>query len=333
MSEDYKVIYQKDLEEEDINSYFNNIKEKNVKLYDCIMENLRKENSLGIREDILKYISGHISEFKDSQEYAFNIASLICNVKITTDYLEWVNYYFQNIDLIKISDFMIVFSEAVEKDIPLAEIKKFFSEEEKDELRIYDMVMSYTPSEASSDSSEEVPTADATEVKSESVPGENRELATVADSKEETVNDNDPGMASMFDNLLTVMTYRNKNTDESVIGVQENINKILAKFQIASTEMTTYCTSIIREWERDKEEIEHLTALNKIQQEILGNQQNKINELRNDIIRLNERIQAAEKSEMQRDAIRQKISELDTLASDMSRPTGNEHSFLGRFLK
>lgn len=67
-----------------------------------------------------------------------------------------------------------------------------------------------------------------------------------------------------------------------------------------------------------REENERLNALLTIQQRVLSGQQDKINELRMQIDNLNSRIQNAEKKEMRRKAIDQKISELQNL-------TVNEH--------
>ena len=72
---------------------------------------------------------------------------------------------------------------------------------------------------------------------------------------------------------------------------------------------------MVREWEGDKEEIERLSALNKIQQKVLSNQQQRINELQGKIKMQENRIRDAEKSEMQRAAIQQKITELGSLAA------------------
>jgi dsDNA-specific endonuclease/ATPase MutS2 len=113
--------------------------------------------------------------------------------------------------------------------------------------------------------------------------------------------------------------------------VQDNINAILAKFQVTVSELTSYATNIVRDWEKDKEEIERLKALNEIQQKVISNQQTKINEMRNQLVRTNEKLQAVKLSEMKSEAIKQKISELDSLASEIAHPFDPSMNLLETF--
>ena len=122
-------------------------------------------------------------------------------------------------------------------------------------------------------------------------------------------------MEEMFENLLVAMSHGNKTMDMSVIRVQEEFNKIVAKLQVDLTELTSYVTQVVREWEGDKEEIGRLNALTKIQQKVMSNQQQRINELQGKILRQENRIREAEKFEMQQAAIQRKITELGSLAA------------------
>lgn len=310
-----KILYLKDTKEEKVESLLNNIAQENANLYDCIVENLRKENTFGIREDVLQYTSDHIQNFRKDQEYAFNISSLMFNVKITPEHLGWINTYFSEINKIKLDDFMIVFSEAVEKDIPLVRIEEFFSEE-TDELKVYEKIVSYEEEQPESKPENTESSGDDETLEVAALP----EDVEITKTEGHKVEDNSPtkqqeAMTEMFDNLLTAMTYREKGDNESVLAVQDNLNKIIAKFQVAATELATYSTVIIRDWEKDKEEIRRLKVLHEIHQKLMASQQYKINEQRNEIISLKKRISIAEKSEMQRDAIKQKISDLDNLVN------------------
>lgn len=324
MNGNFRILYLKDIKEENVEALLNNIAQENANLHDCIVENLRKENTFGIRNDVLQYTSEHISDFRKDQEYAFNIASLMFNVKISPDHLDWINTYFAEINKIKLDDFMIVFSEAVEKDIPLNKIKEYFSEE-TDELKVYEKIISYKEELSETNAEEAEHNENALEVAAKP------EDVEVTKTEEQKVEDTSPtqqqeAMTEMFDNLLTAMTYREKGDNESVLKVQDDLNKIIAKFQVAATELATYATVIIRDWEKDKEEIRRLKALHEIQQKLMGSQQYKINEQRNEIISLKKRISIAEKSEMQRDAIKQKISDLDSLVN--SCLSLDDHPFL-----
>lgn len=60
----------------------------------------------------------------------------------------------------------------------------------------------------------------------------------------------------------------------------------------------------------------------------MSSQQNKINEMRGEIVRLNTRIQNAERTEMRREAINQKISELQSLTLNERKDSENAYSYL-----
>lgn len=323
MNFDYKIIYAKDLEDESVGKCMERIKENNPQLYDSLRDNLQKESSLGIREDVLSYISEHIEEFDSEQEYVFNIAALMGNIKISADYFAWINRYFREINKISISDFVIVFDEAVEKDIPLEVIMEFFSSDEDDVLKIYDKVDKYTAEEKdASEKADDAAQRIESDKKAQENENQNPQIHTVDVENSHTgdMQDENSEMADMFKNLLTVMTYCNRDTGDSVLNIQDNINAILAKFQLAMSEMTSYSTNIVRDWEKDKEEIERLKALNEIQQKVIRNQQTKMNEMRSQLVRTNENLQALKLSEIRSEALKQKISELDTLVSEFRHP-------------
>ena len=60
----------------------------------------------------------------------------------------------------------------------------------------------------------------------------------------------------------------------------------------------------------------------------MSSQQNKSNEMRGEIVRLNTRIQNAERTEMRREAINQKISELQSLTLNERKDSENAYSYL-----
>ena len=315
MNMEFEIIYLKDIEKLEIAKILDTIKEKNDGMYDALLSHLRSEGTSGIRDDVLKFIANHIEEFKTDENYLYNIAALVGNAKVTPDHLSWAVSYFNNENLISIDDFMIIFSEAIEKDMPLSVIQKCYKDAGNNEVQLYEKIVSYSEEEKKEEETEDnVAGESASDEKTE----DNKlELANVsADVVEEMEEDTSKtDMEEMFENLLVAMSHGNKTMDMSVIRVQEEFNKIVAKLQVDLTELTSYVTQVVREWEGDKEEIGRLNALTKIQQKVMSNQQQRINELQGKILRQENRIREAEKFEMQQAAIQRKITELGSLAA------------------
>ena len=294
--QEHKIVNIRDKDQDEVAGFFQSIEKENYKLSQFVMENLKKDSAIGIRDDVLKYISTNASDFGDDQTYLFNIASFLNNLKVTAEHLEWVNDFFKNSNSknISIDDFGIVFMEAVERDIPLKKIKQLFSSGD-DEVEIYEKVVAYVPNEQADErDQEEVVTA---------VKEEPRKVVIEQSQPEE------PGYAEVFGSLISVLNTKNDEFD-AVHTASSKLNKMAANFQLATSEFAAYSSDIIHEMETDKKENERLTALISLQQKIMNSQQNKINELRNEIVKLNYKIQEAEKTENQRDAINQKLSEL-----------------------
>lgn len=312
---EFEIIYLKDIEKLEIAKILDTIKEKNDGMYDALLSHLRSEGTSGIRDDVLKFIANHIEEFKTDENYLYNIAALVGNAKVTPDHLSWAVSYFNNENLISIDDFMIIFSEAIEKDMPLSVIQKCYKDAGNNEVQLYEKIVSYSGEEKKEEETEDnVAGESASDEKTED---KKLELANVsADVVEEMEEDTSKtDMEEMFENLLVAMSHGNKTMDMSVIRVQEEFNKIVAKLQVDLTELTSYVTQVVREWEGDKEEIGRLNALTKIQQKVMSNQQQRINELQGKILRQENRIREAEKFEMQQAAIQRKITELGSLAA------------------
>ncbi len=315
MNMEFEIIYLKDIEKLEIAKILDTIKEKNDGMYDALLSHLRSEGTSGIRDDVLKFIANHIEEFKTDENYLYNIAALVGNAKVTPDHLSWAVSYFNNENLISIDDFMIIFSEAIEKDMPLSVIQKCYKDAGNNEVQLYEKIVSYSGEEKKEEETED--NAAGESASDEKTEDKKLELANVsADVVEEMEEDTSKtDMEEMFENLLVAMSHGNKTMDMSVIRVQEEFNKIVAKLQVDLTELTSYVTQVVREWEGDKEEIGRLNALTKIQQKVMSNQQQRINELQGKILRQENRIREAEKFEMQQAAIQRKITELGSLAA------------------
>ena len=199
--------------------------------------------------------------------------------------------------------------------MPLSVIQKCYKDAGNNEVQLYEKIVSYSGEEKKEEETEDnVAGESASDEKTED---KKLELANVsADVVEEMEEDTSKtDMEEMFENLLVAMSHGNKTMDMSVIRVQEEFNKIVAKLQVDLTELTSYVTQVVREWEGDKEEIGRLNALTKIQQKVMSNQQQRINELQGKILRQENRIREAEKFEMQQAAIQRKITELGSLAA------------------
>lgn len=245
------------------------------------------------------------------------------NLKITPEHLEWVDSFLKKNTAVDVDDFSVVFIEAVEKDIPLQQIKKLFGSE-TDQLLIYQKIVDYEP-ETFNETADEVPESDNDVNSLLEIPNQGDGAEKIDDK--ECDKQEDSGYAEMFNSLITVMSIK-KDGDNSARTVSDNLNKIVAKFQLAASELAAYSSEVVHEVENDKEEIKRLNALLNLQQRVMSSQQNKINEMRGEIVRLNTRIQNAERTEMRREAINQKISELQSLTLNERKDSENAYSYL-----
>ena len=237
--------------------------------------------------------------------------------------MEWVDSFLKKNTAVDVDDFSVVFIEAVEKDIPLQQIKKLFGSE-TDQLLIYQKIVDYEP-ETFNETADEVPESDNDVNSLLEIPNQGDGAEKIDDK--ECDKQEDSGYAEMFNSLITVMSIK-KDGDNSARTVSDNLNKIVAKFQLAASELAAYSSEVVHEVENDKEEIKRLNALLNLQQRVMSSQQNKINEMRGEIVRLNTRIQNAERTEMRREAINQKISELQSLTLNERKDSENAYSYL-----
>ena len=129
MNNECRIIYLKDKNMSDVSDIFSKLEQNNKSLYRFVCSNLQKDASLGVREDVLQYISGVAEQFGTDQRFLFQIAGFMNNLKITPEHLEWVDSFLKKNTAVDVDDFSVVFIEAVEKDIPLQQIKKLFGSE------------------------------------------------------------------------------------------------------------------------------------------------------------------------------------------------------------
>jgi len=322
MDEHYTMIYKNDLSNPVIMELLDTIKEKNSEFHTQLCLAIEKRESAVCREDVLRYFAESAENLFADTFYIYHISSLMENVTLSPSWFQWFNDYFSNGGGTGVDDFMVVISEAVEKNIPLEETRKIFEQGGDDILLIYDTIDQYHPEiskiepEKMHEELQERPDEMNTDLKES--PHRN-EVNEVSSNVNMPVNESGiDNFTGMFESLVKAMSIKGRSMDIEVLDVQDNLNKIIAKFQLVITELSAYSTEIIREWEKDKEENERMMALHNLQQTAIENQQRKINELRNENLRLTSRIQDASKSEIRRAAINKKITELQSLTSNQN---------------
>ena len=315
MDEKLVLLSLKDRDNPEIENLFTRLKENNKVLYQFLYNTLRKDPLLGIRKDVLKYVAENAAQFNQDRRYMFKLAGIMCNIKILPEHIKWVDDFlkskgnYENVD-----DFIIVLSQAVEKDIPLTQIKELF-DKESDQLALYQKIACYQ--KVSHGEKNDFLNEIETENTVENAVGEIEENNCIAEEKEGVIS-HGSDFAEMFHNIITVMSKK-EGTDDEIHFVDENFKQIVAKFQLATSELMAYVSEVVHMMEGEKEKNERLNALLSIQQRVLSGQQEKINELRIQNTHLRARIQSAEKSEMRREAINQKICELQNLTINNER--------------
>lgn len=318
MDEKLVLLSLKDRDNPEIENLFTQLKENNRVLYQFLYNTLRKDPLLGIRKDVLKYVAENAAQFNQDRRYMFNLAGIMCNIKILPEHIKWVDDFLKSKGNYEtVDDFIIVFSQAVEKDIPLTQIKELF-DKESDQLALYQKIACYqkVSDEEKNDSLNETNEIEA-ENTVENAVEEIEENNSIAEEKEGIIS-HGSDFAEMFHNIITVMSKK-EEADDEIHSVDENFKQIVAKLQLATSELMAYASEVVHMMEGEKEKNERLNALLSIQQRALSGQQEKINELRIQNTHLRARIQSAEKSEMRREAINQKINELQNLTINNER--------------
>lgn len=315
MDEKLVLLSLKDRDNPEIENLFTQLKENNRVLYQFLYNTLRKDPLLGIRKDVLKYVAENAAQFNQDRRYMFNLAGIMCNIKILPEHIKWVDDFLKSKGYETVDDFIIVFSQAVEKDIPLTQIKELF-DKESDQLALYQKIACYqkVSDEEKNDSlneTNEIEAENTVENAVENAVEEIEENNSIAEEKEGIIS-HGSDFAEMFHNIITVMSKK-EGADDEIYSVDENFKQIIVKFQLATSELMAYASEVVHMMEGEKEKNERLNALLSIQQRALSGQQEKINELRIQNTHLRARIQSAEKSEMRREAINQKINELQNL--------------------
>lgn len=295
-----ELWYKADLSNTTVSGYMDRIKERRYFLFQSINQILNGQ-SLGIRADVLAYIADNIDNFMDDKDYALHISSLVGNADIGPEWYEWINSFSKSDNPIGVGDFMIFLTDAIEKEIPLRNVKQMFESGDDDILKIYEKMDKYVQLlDAGSDNSSD-------DAEGQEGPVPTQSVDTVEKNEEtQIVTGREPAFAEMFEDLATIMGS-NTRGDDDALKMQDDFNKALTSIQ-------TLAIEIFREWGKDKDTIARMNALHNVYQRLLNGQQTKINEMRNEITRLRHQIREAERTAMKHEAINQKILELQELS-------------------
>jgi hypothetical protein len=320
-----KKIYLKNRNDSEFAGIFDDIENGNAELYNFLLAELRSPN-VGIKEDVLYCIKDHAPDFGTDKAFLHCVVEFASNDRMTPDFLIWINSFIQKNRSYPVDDFDVAVSAAIDVNIPFVKIKDMFESGKYDETEILYAIQDYEPSgedvAANETLSYQVDDAEPVESgekdTSDYSKGYEGTVAPYYSAEKQAVsnkNDIDNSYNEMINSLITVMLPKN---DGAAREIDNNLHSILAKFQLALTELQSYASEIKNELDKKDEEIKRQNALLKIQEKLITSHQNKINEQKAVIDELNAKIHTAERTEMQREAINQKINELQNLTIGVS---------------
>lgn len=320
-----RMLFKNDLDSnEEYQDILKAIKGENANLYYCLIENISKNTTVGIREDVLMMIAqnvGRISNFlHDDIGRITYFALLTNNSGIGAEWYEWMLSQDNWITAIGMDNFFILIGEIQEHHISLESFKKIYSPED-DFADILKKINDYQDEQIKEhtgiDAQEEIQSVSEAEDLSENVT--ESEAVDVAEagqteiSTEQNTMSREQEVSNIFGNLLTVMSEDNaKNT----ISMQNELSQIIANFQTSFNEMSTFAYDLIHQWNSDRQEMERLKALFQLQQQVLSSQTMKINELRNLLEQKDNEIKKSVQREMKQEEISKKIMELKSLSEE-----------------
>lgn len=302
MDKKFTVIGMKDLEDMDsreLRNYLVMIGDKNEQLYKKLLHVLKQDDFQGMREDVLKCFADNAGNIRQDNEFVFYLLSLIEDLRITPDYYVWLIEYCNNTD-IDISDVMISFTVAIEKNMPLEAIKECFDSD--DFLLIFESIEQYREAESQEDK--------------QNTDRDDAEEMILTEESGKSIEDN--GMVSVFGDLLTIMTMGKSREEGVILSAQDRFEGIVSALRQSVDDVSSFFAKIVHEWDMDKEEILRLKAIYNIQQRVLSNQHQKMYEADREIARLRAALYEAEKRESQYETISKKVLELQTMTASSS---------------
>ena len=223
--------------------------------------------------------------------------------EISPEWYGFLNNYHKNINKIGVGDLMIIINGAIQQNISFERFEALFDEDATDVYAIFSRIHG-----TGADEEKIIDAVDNTD----------KEKIEVADFREGELRENDSedikrdSPVHVFDNLIQVITA-GREREENIQSIQNRFNEYVNGLQGYVRDLSVFMNNVVRDWENDKIEIERLKALYEIERRLLSGQQEKIATLQNEIDVLNTKLRAAEKSEIRRQEIDKKLSELQTL--------------------
>ena len=90
----YKIIYKSNMEDGEYVPFWKIIREQNEKLYSYMWNSLMSDSTLGIRDDVLRFLGENISFLPKENSGIHDLFTLICNSNISVQcwevILEWL---------------------------------------------------------------------------------------------------------------------------------------------------------------------------------------------------------------------------------------------------
>lgn len=298
-----------DIIKDDIKVILDEIQEKNETLHDAVLVKIK---ITGIRYDVLCALNEYADAVGAEDSFIFQMSALMENEDISPEWFEWLINYHKSVNKLDMGDIIILISSAIDNGVEYDVFKSFFENNDNaDIFEIYGLMDDFINGRDTDKKKDgnELSGIEAGAPFSEVAPIDNSALQNRSGAQGALSNP-----ANVFDNLLSVITTGRDMKFESIAPVQENFMDMLQRIEAVSKDLSLYCNNVVREWESDKVQIERLKALYRLQQRILASQQEKINNMNDEIVRLQSIVRNAERSEMRREQINQKISELQNLA-------------------
>lgn len=340
MGLEYKIIYVSNMEDGEYLLFWRKIKENNERLYSYMRNSLMSDNTIGIRDDVLKFLSENVAALPKESKSIHDLFTLICNTSISVQcwevILEWLKANSSEDreaqateGKTSISDFAIVFCAAINQDIPFHLIKEYFDVKNTDIMTIFEKIGEYDPAiqkmqdepkveEAKEPTYEENYSKEIENTENEIKPKEYLPITErVKVEVELSQKNNESNYNEILDHMVNIMSLKNMDI-ESIYEAQDHVNKIVTEIQLLITELSAYTTGIIREWEKDKNKIVQLNSVLEIQKKLLSEQQIKMNTMRNSNAELDNRLRELEGSLQKSDAIHQKAKELAEMTGSAS---------------
>lgn len=331
MNNECKLVSALNMNDAEYSSYLEKIEKENKFLFDHMTANLQMEKSSGIREDVLKFIAENIEFFPKAKSNINTLYSILCNIDITPKHWDVVFQWLLEHENDDVKDFVIAFTLAVDKEIPLDTIKELFSNKSLEFLELYECVLDYVPNKEDMDDTsgaESVVLQDYPEVP-QVIEEETQDTSMMERIKVEIEPkraSQENGYIDMLNQFINVLSSKNREAN-SIHDVEDHMNKLFTQLQLVTNEMSAYFTAVVREWENDRAEINRITSFCEIQRNFMMQQQSKMNDLKNENAALKEQLFSAEVALEKSEEINKKARELMEITSSVSSPAKRQPNY------